>query len=228
MDSSELSPQGQMLVEFYKIMAEQGYSSITGENIEVAFSDFELRKFRELVRGFLSGHNVRSLLDYGGGGSEWDAPGFDDKTNLSAQQYFSLDTVTKFDPARENSSIAQADCVTCIDVMEHIFIADIEYIFKTIFSHATKCVVLNIACYSAGATLPNGENAHITVRTPDWWKGVIDLVSLKYPDISVLLICSENYSEGVIFDVWRSQQWLESPECTIPETRKTTWFGVTE
>lgn len=224
MDASDLSPQGQILIDFYKVMAKQGYSSVAGESIEVAFSDFEIRKFRELVRIFLDRNNVRTLLDFGGGGSEWDAPGFDDQTNLSAQHYFSLDKVTKFDPARENSSITQADCVTCIDVLEHIFVADIENILNTIFTHATKCLVLNIACYSAGATLPNGENAHITVRTPDWWKGVIDLMSLRYPHVSVLLICSESYSEGVIFDVWRGKQWLESPEFTIPETRKTQWI----
>ena len=28
---------------------------------------------------------------------------------------------------------------------------------------------INVACYNAAALLPNGENAHVTVRAPSWW-----------------------------------------------------------
>ena len=31
----------------------------------------------------------------------------------------------------------------------------------------------NIACYPANKTLPNGENAHCTVRPVAWWQKVI-------------------------------------------------------
>ena len=59
--------------------------------------------------------------------------------------------------------------------------------------------MLNIACYPAAAMLPNGENAHITVRDPLWWKGVIDVASIEFPKITVLLICSMSYSSGILF-----------------------------
>ena len=58
--------------------------------------------------------------------------------------------------------------------------------------------------------MPNGENAHITVRSPDWWKGVIDTVAIKYPDVKVLLICSQTFSKGVIFQPFKSKDWHSS------------------
>ena len=45
-------------------------------------------------------------------------------------------------------------------------------LFLEVFSsYANRLVVLNIACYKATALLPNGKNAHVTVRDPMWWKG---------------------------------------------------------
>ena len=66
-----------------------------------------------------------------------------------------------------------------------------------LFSLARKLIVVNVACYKAAALLPNGENAHITVRSPNWWKGVFDVAAMKYPDIKVLLICSKTFRFGV-------------------------------
>ena len=94
-------------------------------------------------------------------------------------------------------------------------IFNVSKILTEIFENATRCVVLNIACYPAAALLPNGENAHITVRHPHWWKGMVDAVATKFPDIETFLICSETYMSGVIFDTWRSSSWHESPDFLI-------------
>ena len=56
------------------------------------------------------------------------------------------------------------------DVLEHIFISDIPYVIHDVFSYSKKLVIINVACYEASALLPNGENTHITVRPPLWWK----------------------------------------------------------
>ena len=40
-----------------------------------------------------------------------------------------------------------------------------------------------MACYPAVATLPNGENAHITVQTPEWWLNKLS----KFYKINTLL-----------------------------------------
>jgi len=215
MDHYELSPQGQLLLDFYAQMASEGYERTSGEKINVAFSDFEIRKFRNVVKPFFSKNQVRSVLDFGSGGSDWHAHGFEPKSGQSASDFFELELVSNFEPARARDEVQKADCVTCIDVLEHIFITDVTKILTQIFENATRCVVLNIACYPAAALLPNGENAHITVRHPQWWKGTVDSVATNFPSVETLLICSETYMSGVIFDTWRSNKWHESTDFVI-------------
>ena len=74
-----------------------------------------------------------------------------------------------------------------VDVLEHIFVSDIPKVVEELFSLAKKLLVVNVACYKAAALLPNGENAHITVRSPDWWKGIIDVAAIKHPEVKILL-----------------------------------------
>ena len=104
----------------------------------------------------------------------------------------------------------QSDCVICMDVLEHIFIADVPNVIDELFSLSKNLLIINVACYKAAAILPNGENAHITVRSPVWWKGVIDTVAVKYPNIEVLLICSNTFKTGVIFETFKANDWLEN------------------
>jgi hypothetical protein len=61
------------------------------------------------------------------------------------------------------------DGVICTDVLEHVPEELIDDTLEKIFSRAEKFVFLVIACGLAVKTLPNGENAHITVKHPDWW-----------------------------------------------------------
>ena len=72
--------------------------------------------------------------------------------------------------------------------------------------------------------MPTGENAHITVRNPDWWKGMIDAISINYEEVEVVLICSQTYSSGVIFETFRSGDWNETEEFSVPCNHHT--FGA--
>ena len=104
----------------------------------------------------------------------------------------------------------ESDCVVCMDVLEHIFITDIPNLVDELFSLTKNLLVINIACYNAKALLPNGENAHITVRGPDWWKGIIDSKAINYPEIKVLLICSQDWNNGVVLEPFKSKDWHSS------------------
>jgi hypothetical protein len=75
---------------------------------------------------------------------------------------------------------------------------------------ANKLLIVNVACYKAAALLPNGENAHVTVRSPDWWKGAFDTISSNHPNIQVLLICSTQFDKGVIYEPHKYKDWLSS------------------
>ena len=90
-----------------------------------------------------------------------------------SKRFFKLQQVDKFEPARGLMQKKKADCVVCMDVLEHIFIQDIPKVIAELFALSKKLLVVNVACYKAAALLPNGENAHITVRSPDWWKGFL-------------------------------------------------------
>ena len=129
---------------------------------------------------------------------------------MSAKQFFNVASVCNFEPARGLKQKIISDAVVCMDVLEHIFIEDIPNVLGELFSLATKLLVVNVACYKAAALLPNGDNAHITVRSPDWWKGPIDIVSANYPNVQVLLICSTQFNKGVVYEPYKFKDWMLS------------------
>ena len=63
MSELKLSKQGQELIKLYEQMAEEGYKRNDGIDVKNAFSDFELRKFRDLCKEKISQNEIKSLLD---------------------------------------------------------------------------------------------------------------------------------------------------------------------
>ena len=188
-------------------MAAKGIDMVDGTRKETVYNDFQLKKFRHICKYQMSNEKIKTVLDYGGGGSDWDAPGFEPKTKQSAKQFFHIDRVHTFEPARGLMEKKKADCVVCMDVLEHIFIEDIPTVVNELFSLSKKLLIINVACYKAAALLPNGENAHITVRSADWWRGVFDAISSNYKDVEVFLICSNTFTSGVIFKSFKFSDW---------------------
>lgn len=215
MDSSYLSIKGKQLITMYEDMATNGYSRTDGSFVEQAYNDFELRFFREHLRPILAEHKITTLLDYGCGGSDWHSKDFDSESGLSAKEYFNLTEVLRYEPARGIDERAKVECVVNFDVLEHIFIADVPNVIRNIFSYASKLVVINVACYLALAKLPNGENAHITIRQPLWWKGMLDCLTPDYPDISVALMCSTAHLKMEMYPIWNSRNWHKSDKFVI-------------
>jgi len=205
----ELSRKGQQLVELYKQMAEEGYERTDGLKVENAFSDFELRAYREQLRQIMNEYSVSTVLDYGCGGSDWSASGFDG-TGMSAEEYFSLESAFRYEPARNLDERQRVDCVISFDVLEHIFISDIPTVLRDMFSYAKSLILINVACFPAAAKLPNGENAHVTVRSPEWWKGMVDSISVEYPTVSIFLITSKGWRQSSAAPIWNANMWQES------------------
>ena len=207
MEDMRLSKKGHALIKLYEEMVAKGIERVDGTRKEKVYNDFQLRKFRHICKHQISDEKNKTVLDYGGGGSDWDAPGFDTGTKQSAKQFFQIQSVHTFEPARGLMEKKKADCGVCMDVLEHIFIEDIPKVVSELFALSKKLLVVNVSCYKAAALLPNGENAHITVRGADWWKGVFDVISSNYIDIEVLLICSNTFSSGVIFKSFKFGDW---------------------
>ncbi len=210
MEEIKLSKKGNELISLYQEMAANGLDTTYGTRKENPYNSFQLKKFRYLCKDQISNAEIQTVLDYGGGGSDWDSPNFEISTNKSAKEFFQIQEVHTFEPARGLLEKKKSDCVVCVDVLEHIFIEDIPKVVSELFSLSKKLLVVNVACYEAAALLPNGENAHITVRSPHWWKGVFDAISSNYENVEVLLICSMDFKNGVIFDSIRFGDWASS------------------
>ncbi len=209
MSVPKLSKKGQELIKMYEKMFREGYDRTDQQRVDIAFSDFELRAYREQILSIFNEHSISTVLDYGCGGSDWRSSDFDEASGQSAIEYFKLQNAYRYEPALNIDERQRVDCVISFDLLEHIFISDVPAVLRDMFSYATKLIVLNVACYPAAAKLPNGENAHVTVRHPFWWKGMIDGISVEYPTISVWLICSTEWRESSAFDVWNANMWKE-------------------
>ena len=210
------SQKGNDLIELYTQMASSGYETSAGIHIENAFSDFELRYYRNQLKTIVDFFKPKTLLDYGSGGSNWDLTGFHDD-GQSAKEYFNLEQVKLYDPARGMDERSVSDAVVCFDVLEHIHILDVGKVIRDLFENTGNLLIINVACYSAAALLPNGENAHITVRAPLWWKGVIDSISVEFPNVVVYLMCSVGWRKTQSFAIWSSQEWHEHPGFEIKD-----------
>ena len=204
----QLSHQYNELINYYKQMAENGYNRDDGTFVKNVYSDAEPHKFADQLKKIVEFFDAKNGLDYGSGGSNLN------KTKLANGvkfiDYIGLQKIQSFEPARNKKKKYKSDIVLCFDVLEHVFINDVPWVLNDLFKYATKCVVINVACYNAAALLPNGENAHITVRPPSWWLGQIECISSIHPDIYWALFTSESYNNRKFYGVHRMRDRLNS------------------
>lgn len=105
----------------------------------------------------------------------------------SIQAFWGVREIRCYDPGYEPFSTlpdGKFDGVICTDVLEHCPEEDIPWILDELFRHANRFVFANVACYPAKKHLPNGENAHCTVRPKEWWQTQLRDVSARYPGVS--------------------------------------------
>ena len=211
----QLSGKGSQLIKLYESMALDGYDTVDGATIDGAFNDFELRAYRRDIKPLFSNFSISSVLDYGCGGSDWTLNGFDVESNESALSYLGVNEVYRYEPARNIDERRSVDCLVSFDVLEHVFISDVANTIRDMLSYATKLAIINVACYPARALLPNGENAHVTVRPPLWWKGMFDAIAPEFPEVSILLACSEGWRKTNSFQIYSARQWGEDEKFVI-------------
>ncbi|MCP5181183.1 MAG: class I SAM-dependent methyltransferase [Pseudomonadales bacterium] len=142
-------------------------------------------------------YGFRTMLDYGCGKAMMYRPVHDirlpDGRRASCvQQVLGVDA-TLFDPGYLPYSERPAgrfDLVVCTDVLEHCDEQDLPWIVEELFSYAKRFVFANVACYPARKTLPNGENAHCTIKSTQWWRDLFANVSTTHPDIDFQVVCT--------------------------------------
>jgi 2-polyprenyl-3-methyl-5-hydroxy-6-metoxy-1,4-benzoquinol methylase len=124
--------------------------------------------------------NTEDILDYGCG-----------KGMLANSLPF---RIKQYDPAVEKHSAppAPADIVVCTDVLEHIEPECIEAVMEHIRKLTKQLAYLSICTVEAFKTLPDGRNAHLLVRPPKWWMGLLyehfDIINFRRDDKSLIVV----------------------------------------
>ncbi len=184
-------------LNYYQEMHRQGYNRvINGKPVYTsaneAYPGNELVKYAQPIAELIKLTGAKSILDYGAG------KGFGYEKSIeidgikypNIQTYWNIDDITRYEPALENHNQLpekKFDGVVCTDVLEHIPIEDVIWVIEELFFYAKKFIFVNIACYPALAQLPNGENAHCTIKHPQWWAGIFHSFSHKHPQLKYLL-----------------------------------------
>lgn len=79
--------------------------------------------------------------------------------------------VQAYDPgvAHKEGIAKPADLIVATDVLEHVEPDKLDNVLRHIWLLAGRGAYLAISCEPARETLPDGRNAHLMIRPPEWW-----------------------------------------------------------
>jgi hypothetical protein len=167
------------LLEQYARMHVEGETRL-GIAAEQTFPGSSLGAHIVRIKRLIESTGARTILDYGAGKGMQYRPRkiVVDGRHVAdgIAEYWDVDEVRLFDPGyTPHSALPQErfDGVVCTDVLEHCPAEDLPWILDEIFGYAKLFVYLNVACFPARKHLPSGENAHVTVRPPQWWRELV-------------------------------------------------------
>jgi hypothetical protein len=182
------SPRYRDLIAQYSTMHTEGERFLRIPP-EQTFSGISLKPHLPDIKRLIRQTGATSILDYGCGkgtqylpqkieqdGGPWD----------SVQDYWDVDYVQCYDPCYKPFSdlpTGKHDGVISSDVLEHCPEDDVPWILGEMFGYARKFVFVTIACYPARKRLPNGENAHCTIKPSGWWSELLGGISARHPGI---------------------------------------------
>ncbi len=189
------SPEYREMVEMYSTLHLEGAETEKWKEAKRSpaqtFSGKMLMENAPSIRDLVARTGSRSLLDYGcGKGEAYQAKDIEfaeGETAPSLKDYWKIESVRCYDPGYAPFSQLPSDrfdAVICIDVLEHITEPDLPWVIDELFGFARQFVFANIACYPALKHLPNGQNAHCTVRSPLWWTGLIHAIAMRHTETS--------------------------------------------
>jgi len=211
------SPRYLELLEIYKTVHNVGFIN---QNIpaEKTFSGGSLTPHLMQIKKLLDETKSQSLLDYGSGkASKYQATNvkIENEVFPSLKAFWTVYDIVCYDPAYEPFSRLPErafDAVICTDVLEHIPETDVPWILEEQFRYATRFLFANVACYPAAKELPNGENAHCTIRPPEWWENTIKKAHTKSgSNADYLFLIETKTSKSKWFGLKKKQVAIRSP-----------------
>jgi hypothetical protein len=172
------SPRYRELLALYARMHVEGEARL-GIPAALTFPGTSLVPHVARIKLLVDATGAKTVLDYGAGKGEQYRPFavvLDGRRVADGiAEYWGV-TVQCYDPGYAGHSRLPAstfDGVVCTDVLEHCPEEDLPWIIDEILGFARRFLYLNVACFPARKSLPNGENAHATVRAPQWWEALV-------------------------------------------------------
>jgi SAM-dependent methyltransferase len=177
------------LVELYREMHVRG-ELIRGIAPEKTFPGSSLLPQAHHVRRLVAQTEARSILDYGcGKGTQYRPMALAENGEArwqSMQEYWNVERIECYDAAYLPFSrlpTGRFDGVICTDVLEHCPEDDLAWIVDELLGFAARFVFASIACHPAVKRLPNGENAHCTVRPAEYWQELFAAAAARRPEL---------------------------------------------
>ena len=117
-------------------------------------------QFGDVVSDMLRSSGAATLLDYGCGSRQ----------SLRGALLVPID-YRGYDPAvpAYAADPEPADCVACIDVLEHIEPDMLPAVLDHMRSKTLKRALVSVHLEPAGKLLSDGRNAHLIQKPPAWW-----------------------------------------------------------
>src|SRR3954447_21617428 len=191
------------LVTLYARMHVEGEKTL-GIPPEKTFPGSSLPPHIARIKMLIDATGARSILDYGSGkGMQYRPQKIVTQGREVAEsiaEYWDVDEVRCYDPGFAPYSELPSgtfDGVVCTDVLEHLPEEDLDWVLEEIFGFAKRFVFLNVACFPARKSLPNGANAHVTVRDPQWWQALIAARASAHAGVDWML-CAAYEAAGQI------------------------------
>jgi tetratricopeptide (TPR) repeat protein len=180
------SPRYTELTKQYEIMhsesAGQGDTTFAGLTTFLRVAPFIRERFHH--------KGMNTLLDYGGGqGKQYALTELQNRkgeTFPDMAAFLGVQSAEVYDAGRPGTEISVSgsyNAVICTDVLEHCDAQDLPWIIRELFALANKAVFATIATYPAVKHLPNGENAHCTLESSDWWSRLFVDAATEFPNI---------------------------------------------
>ena len=192
------SPAYLRMVGLYRELHTRG-EQVLGLTPDETYPGISMLPHAKRIKELIDRTRARTVLDYGcGKGYQYDLPGVTiPGVGMcdSVLDYWDIDEVRCYDPCFERYSKlpeGKFDGVISTDVLEHCSEDDMPWIVAEMFAFADHFVFASVACYPAKSTLPNGENAHATVRPIEWWNAVFSTAGSRHPDILWKLFVEEH------------------------------------
>ena len=192
------SPDYRRMVALYREL-HTGGEQVLGLTADETYPGISMLPHAKRIKELIDRTGARTVLDYGcGKGYQYDLQKIDIPgagVQDSVLDYWDIDEVRCYDPCYQRYSTlpeGKFDGVISTDVLEHCGEGDIPWIVAEMFAFANLFVFASVACYPAKTTLPNGENAHATVRPLAWWKQIFDAAGAPYPQVVYKLWVEEH------------------------------------